>query len=458
MGKKLRLSLLTITCISLFVIIIIGFSLDDSLEYRVYAIVPESNPHEQEVTPNAQNITNKQQDIPNTREKTPSKQEVPPNTQKDIPNTLKNTSNTQDKFIKQEDISLSPWIQYRNNWDGETLIQSDANTRDIVFPMKYIEAMTKKGPHPLTSKYPTFLERLNYIYDHCPNLTFSIDYRLTLRTTPYYLHFNDDYQVLYCLVPKAASFLWARQFGKMQNPIVPSSQRLVYNISVTNHMERPVETARRIQTFTKFFVRRHPFERLVSAYINKFEDPPLYYYMDLLAKEIIIYNHLQNYPTKKKTLERDFQHLPTSQKQEILKQINRLDSAQDKFNITFTEFVNFITSSMDNEDINKLDIHWKPISRICNPCAVRYDVVIEHDNHSEESQMLVDYLQMNKPNNNPLYFEPYPRISTRDKCNRYFTRLSKGLRQKLYELYRDDFLLFGYECNIESESSACDGV
>ena len=359
---------------------------------------------------------------------------------------------------KREDIFLSSWIQYRNNWNGETLIQSDKHKRQILFPKKYGEAMTKKGPHPLTQKYPEFLERIHNIDKHCPNLNYSIDYKLDLGNTPYFIHFNDDYEVIYCLVPKAASFLWARQFGKMVDPTFGSSKPLLYNISITNHLDQPVETARRLQTFTKFFVRRHPFERLVSAYINKFEDPPLYYYMDLLAKEIIIYNHLQKYPTKKETFERDFKHLPTSQKQEILKQINRLDSAQDKFNITFTEFVNFVTSSMDNEDINKLDIHWKPVSRICNPCAVRYDVVIEHDNHSEESQILVDYLQTNKLNNNPLYFEPYPRISTRDKCNRYFTRLSKGLRQKLYELYRDDFLLFGYECNIESESSACDGV
>ena len=104
-GKKLRLSLLTITCISLSVLVIIGFSLDDSLEYRVYAIVPESNPHEQEVTPNVQNITNKQKNTPNIQ---------------DIPSTHEKTPSQQDKFINQEDI-LSPWIQYRNNWDGEML-------------------------------------------------------------------------------------------------------------------------------------------------------------------------------------------------------------------------------------------------------------------------------------------------------------------------------------------------
>ena len=366
---------------------------------------------------------------------------VPKDIQKSISNELGN-------------FSLSPWIQYRNDWTGEMLIRSNTNARQIVFPKKYIEVMTKKGPHPLTRKHPAFMERLNYIDKHCLDLTNPIDYTIHLGHGLFFLHFNDDYEVINCLVPKAASSIWTKQFGQMKNPSVGSSKQLVYNISITNHLDRPFETARRIQTFTKFFVRRHPFERLVSAYINKFEDPFMYYYIDTLAKTIIISNYLENYPRKKETFERDFKHLPTSQKQEILKQIKRLDSAQDNFNITFTEFVNYVTSSMDN--IDALDIHWKPISRICKPCAVRYDIVIEHDNISEESQMLVDYLQMNKATNSHLYFEPHSRISTRDKCNKYFTKLSKGLRQKLYELYRDDLLLFGYECNIESKYFACD--
>ena len=352
----------------------------------------------------------------------------------------------------------SPWIQYKNDWNGEVLITSNDSTRQILFPKKYREAMTKKGPHPLTRKYPPFLERLHLIHEHCPQLSRPIDYKLNLGTGSYFQHFNDDYEVIYCLVPKASFDTWTQQFGKMNNPIVGPTLQLIWNISITNHLGLPVETARRMQTFTTFFIQRHPFERLVSAYINKFEDPPMFHYMGVFAKVIIISNYLQSYPTNKETFERDFKQLPTSQKQEILKQIYRLDSAEDKFNITFTEFVNFLTSSLNNQAIDNMDIHWKPVSRICNPCAVRYDIVIDHDNVSDESQMLADYLQTNKPTNHQLYFEQYPRKSTRDKCNKYFSRLSKGLRQKLYEVYRDDFLLFGYECNIESESSACEGV
>ena len=48
------------------------------------------------------------------------------------------------------------------------LIKPNAITREIVFPKKYAEGMIERGPHPLTQKYPAYLERLNYIHEHCP--------------------------------------------------------------------------------------------------------------------------------------------------------------------------------------------------------------------------------------------------------------------------------------------------
>ena len=366
----------------------------------------------------------------------------------------------------REEIFISSWIQYRNNWNGEMLIQSDKGKSQISLPKTYIEAMTDKGPHPLTQKYPKFLERLDYIYEHCPSLSTPVDYKLNIDHSVYFLHFNDDYEVLNCLVAKAASTTWIDQFSKMNDLSNPQStltrkyvspDQLLHNISLGSHMDNPIETARRMQTYTKFFVQRHPFERLVSCFISKFEEQQSSQFISY-AKQIIISNYLKDYPKTRRAFEKDFKDLPTPRKQEILEQIDRLKSDQYNFNITFTEFVNFITSSLNNEAINRLDIHWRPITRRCNPCAVRYDIVIEHENMAEESQMLLDYLQTNKPTNRRLLIDSVSRLSTRDKCNKYFARLSQSLRQKLYELYRDDFLLFGYECNPDSESNACEGV
>ena len=174
-----------------------------------------------------------------------------------------------------EENFISSWIQYRNNWDGEMLIQSDKGKKQISFPKTYIEAMTEKGPHPLTKKYPKFLERLDYIYEHCPSLSTPVDYKLNLDDYLFFLQFNDDYEVLNCLVAKAASTTWLFQFKQMKDPSIPqlplppkyvAPYDLVDDVSLGSHMDDPIETARRMQTYTKFFVQRHPFERLVSGY------------------------------------------------------------------------------------------------------------------------------------------------------------------------------------------------
>ena len=388
------------------------------------------------------------------------------NNQQEI--SLPSSNNQQEISLPSSNILeenfISSWIQYRNNWNGEMLIQSDKRKKQISLPKTYIEAMTEKGPHPLTQKYPKFLERLDYIYEHCPSISTPVNYKLNLNHYQYFFQFNDDYEVLNCLVAKAASTTWLIQLSRMNDPSIPQSTltrkyvALLHNISLGTHMKNPIKTARRMQTYTKFFVQRHPFERLVSCFISKFEKPKNYQYIMIYAKQIIVSNYLKNYPKTRQAFEKDFKHLPTLRKQEILYQIDRLKSDQYNFNITFTEFVNFITSSLNNEAINRIDIHWRPITRMCNPCAVRYDIVIEHENMAEESQMLLDYLQTNKPTNRRLLIDSVSRLSTRDKCNKYFARLSPSLRQKLYELYRDDFLLFGYECNPGSESNACEGV
>ena len=45
-----------------------------------------------------------------------------------------------------------------------------------------------------------------------------------------------------------------------------ASHKVLSAISLAKHMSDPVETARRMQKYTKFLVKRHPFERLVSGY------------------------------------------------------------------------------------------------------------------------------------------------------------------------------------------------
>ncbi|KAI6658376.1 hypothetical protein LOD99_11049 [Oopsacas minuta] len=91
-----------------------------------------------------------------------------------------------------------------------------------------------------------------------------------------------------------------------------------------------------------------------------------------------------------------------------------------------------------------------------NPCAVEFDILIDHDFVVHESQLLVDYLQTNKESNPPIYFDKYPRKSTRDKCNEYFRDIPQNIRKELHRIYLDDFILFGYSYNGDSQDYACE--
>uniref|UniRef100_A0A7M4FKX5 Carbohydrate sulfotransferase n=1 Tax=Crocodylus porosus TaxID=8502 RepID=A0A7M4FKX5_CROPO len=92
---------------------------------------------------------------------------------------------------------------------------------------------------------------------------------------------DDVHGLLYCYVPKVACTNWKRVMmvltgqGKYQDPLeIPANEAHVssnlrtlseYSISEINH---------RLRNYLKFIFVREPFERLVSAYRNKFTRMP----------------------------------------------------------------------------------------------------------------------------------------------------------------------------------------
>ncbi|KAI6661797.1 Chondroitin 4-sulfotransferase [Oopsacas minuta] len=357
-------------------------------------------------------------------------------------------------------LNNSPWIEYRNNWKGKIVIVSDMKNKKIILPNQYVITMEKKGPHPLTQVYPKFLDRINSVNDNCAKLTHKFTHELNLGSSIYSLHFNADYEVVRCLVPKATSHIWTKKFGDMMNTDHHyTNEQIRQKVSVTNHFQSPLDTARRMQTYTKFFIYRHPFERLISGFCDKFAATTFttQSFLKRYGKQIIKINYLKNYKISSiNELDAKYPNLDKDKRQEIIKQIDRMNLPILNYNLTFLEFVTFVTDSLNIHSIDKLNIHWKPVSRLCNPCSVHYDIIIDHDFVTTESQLLVDYLQQNKETNRPIYFEPYQRLSTREKCNQYFRDIPNNIRLKLYEVYRDDFTLFRYSYNGASKEFACE--
>ena len=105
----------------------------------------------------------------------------------------------------------------------------------------------------------------------------------------------------------------------------------------------------------KFLVVRHPFERVISAYMDKLEDYTRdlkyrggYYYAmygaDIVAK------FRQKYQEK-------FPKNPLFMKKEP----------------SFVEFVEFLIET----PVSKYDEHWKPQFLLCPPCHLKFDVIVK---------------------------------------------------------------------------------
>ncbi|XP_031843826.2 carbohydrate sulfotransferase 11 [Nomia melanderi] len=231
---------------------------------------------------------------------------------------------------------------------------------------------------------------------------------------------DEQHELLYCYVPKVACTNWKRVLmiatGKWpgNDPLeIPADQAHSQGTfqRLSNYTLPEIE--RMLTTYDKLIVVRHPMERLLSAYRNKLEakhEKSSMYFQSRFGRKII-----------KRYRQNATEH-----------------SLKNGDDVTFPEFVEFVTDDSSNETRNE---HWNPIYELCQPCLVNYNLVSKYESLVEDATEVLERMGVESVNfpGKPANSEP-----TSKKLEKYYSTLTYKQLRKLADLYKLDLKLFDY--------------
>merc|ERR1719369_494222 len=255
---------------------------------------------------------------------------------------------------------------------------------------------------------------------------------LLKRTSHHQFFVQKEHGLMWCKVPKAASTSWLHAYLTMahvQEYEIPEDNGMGLHAFLRE--KYPLLSKNLNKQFMpvslKFLVVRHPFERVVSAYMDKLEDYSRdlkyrggYYYAmygaDIVAK------FRQKYQEK-------FPKNPLFMRKEP----------------SFVEFIEFLIET----PVSKYDEHWKPQFILCPPCHFKFDVIVKMETFNRDTDFILS--QRNLAGVISLAKKHTSVGSKKEKKKEHnlvktlFSQLSKKMVQALYEKYRIDFQMFEYD-------------
>lgn len=233
------------------------------------------------------------------------------------------------------------------------------------------------------------------------------------------LFVEDRYKVLYCEVPKAGCSNWKRVLMVLSG-IAFSTRDIPHDTVHYANSLRQLESynrtgvAERLRFYTKVLFVREPFERLVSAFRDKFESPNAYYH-SVFGRPIIS------------------KYRPNATHTAL----------STGAGVTFREFVHYL---LDVQRPVKMDIHWEPVSQLCSPCAFTYNFIGRFESLQEEAGFLLQSIGAPRNLTFPDFKDRNPDAERTSPSitQRYFAQLNAAERQRVFDFYYMDYLMFNY--------------
>lgn len=294
------------------------------------------------------------------------------------------------------------------------LILKNSEPRDPELSTTALPPGPQKETHQRTQE-----SRRRLLDDVCSTYMPSVSEQVVSRNHVDMIWAEDQSRLLYCEVPKAGCSNWKRVLmvlaGYADSALdIPHDTVHIHNRLPHLSSFKLDGVLKRLNSYTKVLFIRDPFERLVSAFRDKFENPN-HYYHSVFGRAII-----SRY---------------------------RANASQSALNsgsgVTFREFVQYL---LDQRRPVGMDVHWERVGVLCHPCMIHYDFIGKFENMNSEANFLLrsvgaplgvvfpDYKDRN----------PQDERTSSSIMRRYFSQLNATEKQSVYEFYRMDYLMFNY--------------
>ena len=211
---------------------------------------------------------------------------------------------------------------------------------------------------------------------------------------------NEEHKVLYCGISKISTTTIRKILSRMNGKDgMEVEKKLVrFTEEEQNYM---------LNNFYKFMMVRDPFERLVSAYRDKFVKARGGYAG--IAKKIMEKYRYNNTKTVEVGVE----------------------------DLGFTEFVRHVIDSPPG------DLHWRHYKDACSPCNVKYDFIGSTDTLERDVTHIMRQIHADETKYHVTQKSGYL-TKTKLATVRFFKEVPKKYFDQLLALRKTDFELFGY--------------
>lgn len=280
---------------------------------------------------------------------------------------------------------------------------------------------TRSGPGPPPAAWVAQHRRQRRLRDACRQTDAAASLDELSRAKLDHIVVDDAHGLLYCSVPKVASTNWKRvllalQAGPGDPSRIPANRSHDPAAFISLGQLSPDEARRRLRSHLKFMFARHPLERLLSAYRNKFEHSWSDYFPRRFGRTIV----------------RQFRAGASP------------DALSTGRGVTFDEFLRYVASLDTGDHASAFNEHWRPVSDLCFPCLVRYDVVGLYHSLDQDSALVLWRAGLQRRVEFPSRARTYSSEPTGSLMDAYYGNVSTALLDRLRAVYKRDMAMFRY--------------